>query len=84
VAQPVLGDKYTMQIKHYTILDSADMSAIQAWAADPNNHCIIIAQGREGAVTYSLCVNQPKGMRDVITPTENHLSGMIAETTWPE
>jgi hypothetical protein len=84
VAQLVLVDKYTMQIKHYTILDSADMSAIQAWAADPNNHCIIILQGRVGAVTRSLCVNQPKGMRDVITPTENHLSGMIVETTWPE
>ena len=84
MAQLVLGDKYTMQIKHYTILDHADMSAIQAWAADPNNHCIIVAQGREGSVTHSLCVNQPKGMSGVFELTENHLSGMIQETTWPE
>ena len=73
-----------MQIKHYTILDGADMTVIQAWAEEPNNHCIIVAQGREGSVTHSLCVNQPKGMSGVFELTENHLSGMIQETTWPE
>ena len=84
MAQLVLGDKYTMQIKHYTILDGADMSAIQAWAAEPNNHCTIITQGRVGSVTHSLCVRQPSGIDDVITPMETQLSGMITETAWPE
>ena len=84
MAQLVLGDKYTMQIKYYSILDTADWGIIQAWAADPNHHCVIIAQGRVGAVTHSLCVRQPSGIADVFAPTESHLSGMIAETTWPE
>ena len=73
-----------MQIKHYTILPTADITVIEAWAADPNHHCIIIAQGRVGAVTHSLCVRQPSGIADVIAPMELQLSGMIEETAWPE
>ena len=73
-----------MQIKYYSILDGADMSVIQAWAADPNHHCVIIAQGRVDAVTHSLCVHQPSGIADVFTPTESALAGMIAETARPE
>jgi len=73
-----------MQIKHYTILDTADMTVIQAWAADPNHHCAIIAKGRVGAVTHSLCVYQHDHSMDVVTPTEHHLAGMIVETAWPE
>ena len=73
-----------MQIKHYTVLEGADMSVIQAWAADPDHHCVIIAQGRVGSVTHSLCVSQPSGIADVIAPMELQLSGMIAETEWPE
>jgi hypothetical protein len=73
-----------MQIKHYTVLEGADIAVIQAWAADPNHHCVIITQGRVGSVTHSLCVRQPSGIEDVIAPMELQLSGMIEETEWPE
>jgi hypothetical protein len=73
-----------MQIKNYSIIDGADMSVIQAWADEPNNRCQIIAQGRVGTVTHSLCVHQPENIADVITPLELALAGMIAETEWPE
>jgi hypothetical protein len=86
MAQLVLGTghKYTMQIKYYSILDTADWGIIQAWVADPNHHCVIIAQGRVDAVTHRLCVRQPSGIGDVITPTESALGHMIEETEWPE
>ena len=73
-----------MQIKHYTILEHADITVIQAWAEEPNNHCTIITQGRVGAVTRSLCVTQGEGMSGVFELTEAELSGMITETAWPE
>lgn len=73
-----------MQIKHYIVLEHADMSVIQAWAAYPNHHCTIITQGRVGSVTHSLCVNQPSGMSGVFELTESALEGMIVETAWPE
>ena len=73
-----------MQIKHYTILEGADMSMIRAWAADPHNGCYIISQGAVGSEIYNLCVYQPLHSPDRITPTETHLADMIAETAWPE
>ena len=73
-----------MQIKHYTILDSADLDEIKAWAKDPDHRCYVIAQGRVDAVTHSLCVEQPLGMDEVFTETESALQGMIVESTWPE
>ena len=84
MAQPVLGDKYHMQIKHYAILEHADISVIRAWAADPHNGCYIISQGPVGSEIYNLCVYQPLHSPDRITPTETHLADMIAETDWPE
>ena len=73
-----------MQIKHYTILEGADMNMIRAWAALPHNGCYIIAQGAAGSEIYNLCVYQPLHSPDRITPTETHLQDMIVETTWPE
>ena len=73
-----------MQIKHYTVLENADIAVIKAWAEDPNNHCTIITQGRVGAVTHSLCVHTPEGMTGLFELTETALAGMIVETTWPE
>jgi len=73
-----------MQIKHYTILDSADMTVIQAWADDPHHGCFVIAQGRVGAVTHSLCVHTPPNEPERFTAVESALAGMIAETAWPE
>jgi hypothetical protein len=73
-----------MQIKHYDILDSADITVIQAWADDPNNRCCIIAKGSVGSVTHSLCVNQPPGMHNITARTEAQLAGMITESAWPE
>jgi hypothetical protein len=48
-----------MQIKHYAILDSADMAVVQAWAADPNHRCVIVTKTLVGVVTRSLGVSQP-------------------------
>jgi len=73
-----------MQIKHYTVLDGADLDMIKSWAELPQNHCFLIAQGRVGSVTHSLCVHQPSGMSGVFELTESELAGMIAETAWPE
>ena len=73
-----------MQIKYYTILDSADLDEIKAWADIPDHRCYFIAQGLEGSVTHSLCVQQPPGMDSVFSETESALAGMIAETAWPE
>jgi hypothetical protein len=72
-----------MQIKHYTILEGADITAIQAWAADPNHRCIIITQN---TVTRSLSVSKPEGPdhEHVFTETESALAGMIEETPEPE
>jgi hypothetical protein len=75
-----------MQIKHYAILDSADMAVVQAWAADPNHRCIIVTKTLVGVVTRSLGVSQPEGPdhEHVFTETESALAGMIEETTEPD
>ena len=73
-----------MQIKYYTILEGADISVIEAWAADPHHGCYIIAQGRVGHVTRSLCVHTPSNQPERYTAIESALEGMIAETSWPE
>jgi hypothetical protein len=73
-----------MQIKHYTILDGADLTVINTWAQDANHRCYVIAQGQADAVTWSLCVHQPSGMDSVFTDTETALAGLIQETAWPE
>ena len=73
-----------MQIKHYNILDSADLDVIRSWAEDADNRCYLISQGRVGAVTTGLCVCQPDGCLDIIARTERHLEGMIAATASPE
>lgn len=66
-----------MQIKHYTILESADITVIKAWAAVPNHRCIIITQN---TVTVSVSVSQPEGPdhADIFDLTESALAGMIA------
>ena len=68
-----------MQIKHYTILEGADITVIQAWAAVPNHRCIIIT---ENGVTRSISVSKPEGPdhEHVFELTESALAGMIAET----
>ena len=73
-----------MQIKHYSILQGADLAVIQAWVEQPNNRCYLIAQGRVDQVTHSLCVHEPSGMSGIFAETEAHLAGMIEETAWPE
>ena len=73
-----------MQIKHYIITAPEHLPTVQAWAADPDHGCYVIAQGRMDSVTHSLCVYQPVASPDRITPTETHLAGMIVETAWPE
>ena len=72
-----------MQIKHYTILEGADISVIQAWVSDPMHRCIIIT---ENAVIRSLSVSKPEGPdhAQVFEITESALAGMIAETPEPE
>ena len=71
-----------MQIKHYTILEGADITAIQAWTADPNHRCIIVTKTLVGTVTRSLGVSQPEGPEHehIFTATEAALVGMIEET----
>ena len=75
-----------MQIKHYTILEHADMAVIQAWVDVPNNRCIIVTKTLVGVVTRSLGVSQPEGPEHehIFTRTESALAGMIAETPEPE
>ena len=73
-----------MQIKHYTILDSADITVIEAYAAETYHGCYIIAKGRVGAVTHSLCVHTPPNEPERFTAVEAALAGMIQETEWPE
>jgi len=75
-----------MQIKHYDILDSADMAVVQAWVDEPNNRCIIITKTLVGEVTRSLGVSQPLGPEHehIFTRTEAALEGMIVETPDPE
>jgi hypothetical protein len=73
-----------MQIKHYTILEGADISVIESWAADLDHGCYIIAKGRVGAVTRSLCVHTPLNQPERFTAVESALAGMIVETAWPE
>jgi hypothetical protein len=68
-----------MQIKYYTILDHADISVIQAWAAEPNHRCIIVTKTVAGQVTRSLGVSQPTGQDHIFTQTEFALGGMIVE-----
>ena len=72
-----------MQIKHYTILEGADISVIQSWVSDPMHRCIIIT---ENGVTRSLSVSKPDGLehRHVFELTESALAGMIEETPEPE
>ena len=75
-----------MQIKHYDILDSADMAVVQAWVDEPNHRCIIITKTLVGEVTRSLGVSQPLGPEHehIFTRTESALAGMIQETPEPE
>ena len=73
-----------MQIKHYTILEHADMTAIQAWVDEPTHRCVIITQTLTDGVTRSLGVSQPEGQDHVFTATESALAGMIQETSDPE
>ena len=72
-----------MQIKHYTILEGADITVIQAWVSDPTHRCIIIT---ENAVIRSLSVSKPEGpdQEQVFELTESALAGMIEETPEPE
>lgn len=72
-----------MQIKHYTILEGADITVIKAWAAVPDHRCIIIT---ENTVTRSLSVSKPEGPdhEQVFELTESALAGMIEETPEPE
>lgn len=72
-----------MQIKHYTILEGADIAVIQAWVSDPAHRCIIIT---ENAVTRSISVSQPEGPdhTEVFALTESALEGMIQETPLTE
>ena len=72
-----------MQIKHYTILEGADITVIQAWAAVASHRCIIIT---ENGVIRSLSVSKPEGPdhEQVFELTESALAGMIVETPEPE
>ena len=73
-----------MQIKHYTILPTADITVIEAWAADPYHGCYVISQGRVGSVSHSLCVHTPPNEPERFTEVEAALAGLIVETAWPE
>jgi hypothetical protein len=73
-----------MQIKYYTILDTADMAVIQAWVDEPAHRCVIITQTLTDGVTRSLGVSQPEGQDHVFTATESALASMIQETSDPE
>ena len=75
-----------MQIKHYDILDTADMAVVQAWVDEPNHRCIIVTKGSTGAITRSLGVSRPEGPehQSVFALTESALAGMIQETPEPE
>ena len=73
-----------MQIKHYNILEGADITVIQAWVDEPTHRCIIITQNTVDGVARSLSVSQPEGQTDIFTLTESALAGMIAETPDPE
>ena len=73
-----------MQIKHYTILEHADLAVIQAWAEDPDHGCYVIAQTSQGTVTRSLCVYTPPNESERFTEVESSLAGLIVESAWPE
>jgi len=75
-----------MQIKYYSILDGADMSVVQAWAAVPDHRCVIVTKTLAGAVTRSLGVSQPLGPdhEHIFTETESALEGMIVEIQDPD
>ena len=75
-----------MQIKYYTILEGADITAIQAWAAVPDHRCVIVTKTVAGQVTRSLGVSQPMGPEHehIFTATESALGGMIVELTDPD
>ena len=75
-----------MQIKHYDILDTADMAVVQAWVDEPNHRCIIVTQTLTDRVTRSLGVSRPEGPDHlhVFELTESALAGMIQETPEPE
>jgi len=75
-----------MQIKYYTIIDGADITAIQAWAAVPDHRCVIVTKTVAGQVTRSLGVSQPMGPEHehIFTETETALAGMIVELTDPD
>jgi len=75
-----------MQIKYYTILDTADMAVVQAWAAVADHRCIIVTKTLVGQVTRSLSVSQPMGPEHehIFTETESALAGMIVELTDPD
>jgi len=75
-----------MQIKYYSILDGADISVIQAWAAVPDHRCVIVTKTLVGTVTRSLGVSQPMGPEheNIFTETESALAGMIQETQDPD
>ena len=74
-----------MQIKYYTILDSADMSVVQAWAADPNHRCVIVTKTVAGTVTRSLGVSKhvDPEHEHIFTDLEAALEGMIQEAQDP-
>jgi hypothetical protein len=75
-----------MQIKHYDILDTADMAVVQAWVDEPNHRCVIVTKTLVGVVTRSLGVSRPLGAEHahIFTRTESALAGMIQETPEPE
>ena len=75
-----------MQIKYYSILDGADISVVQAWAAVPDHRCVIVTKTLVDTVTRSLGVSQPTGPEHehIFTETESALEGMIQETPEPE
>ena len=71
-----------MQKKLYSIPDVANLEAIRLGIADQELGCALIAQGREGQVTYALVLNVYRpGM---VESVETLFAGMIVETTWPE
>jgi hypothetical protein len=75
-----------MQIKYYTILDTADISVVQAWADVPDHRCVVVTKTLVGAVTRSLGVSQPMGPEHehIFTEIESALAGMIQETIDPD
>ena len=71
-----------MQKKLYSIPNVEHLEAIRLGIADQELGCALIAQGREGQVTYTLVLNVYRpGMVEAV---ETLFAGMIVETSWPE